>query len=739
MNTSLPSAAGRPEADTDPYAQTAYDHAVETSGPTGSAISMEEIRSVIWRQRRLVIIIVATALLLGVIFTLLITPLFRATATVRIEANSAAIFDQQSLEPGVDWRFLDRYIETLGSVMQSRKLAQRVDEKLDLSGNDEFFAAMGLDKGDLDFGKNPTEARRNLAISLLSGSISLEGERNSNIAKIQFVSEDPGFAMRIANAYADAFVEANATRTTEVNAYARDVVDQQISETRSQLADAERQSLAYSRDNRIIDPTTGTQQGMASSESPGSSLIASNLVSTNQQYIDARNRRILAEQRWNSARKGNALSLPEAQSNTAIQTLLGEQARLRGELSELRGRYLPDHPEIVEREKQLASIENDISEATASLRQSIQREYQVAQAQEQQLAQSREALADQTLDEQSRRVQLGILSRQVDSLRYRLTKLLDRQGELESSSDASPTNIEVLDHAQRPSAPYSPEIFKNLAVALVLGAIVAMAFAILREIIDDTIYSPDVASRKLGHPVLGLVPYAEDTGDFDEVHSEIGEAYSSLRVAVDAATGGLRSRKSILITSSRPGEGKTTSARLIARDYARIGRRVLLIDADMRNPSLHRAMGAANKRGLINVLTEDIPLTDVLLPAAYPGLDVLPSGPTPPNAAQLLSTTAFSEFLDRASNDYNVIIIDAPPVMGLADAPVLARASDYTLFIAEAGKARLSAVKKAIARLELPGARVVGLSINKFDEMKAGYGYGYGYEYYQYRSEGTAS
>lgn len=701
----------------------------EDLAPQSHAFSIADIRAAIWRQRRAIIILTTLAALLGLVITLLMTPRYRASATIQMDAKSLWVVEGQNVEPSIDQRYYDQYANTMIELLSSRKIASDVVDSLDLADKASFYEAMGTEMPEVAGppAKQAT-ARRNAAIGLLKGNVEMELTPNSNIGTIKFTSESPAMAAQLANGYADAFVLANATRQSDANSYARNLVEEQIATTRQDLADAERSSLAYIRKNRILDTSSEDSGNGTTIEK---SLSSANLDATNTEYVNARNRRILAEQRWNSARTGNTLELTEARDNSALQSLITEQAQLRGEIAQLRERYLPDHPEIAEREQRLKSINSEIGNLTSEVRNSIKREYEIAKAQEASLAASRSQLADQALNDQSRRVELGILSRETYALRDRLSSLLSRLGELESASDIGPTNITIVDRALVPDAPFSPNLLKNLALSILIGFAIAAAFAVLREILDDTIYSPEDIERRLGVPLLGLTPYSAEEGDYHDQHSAISEAYASLRSAVDIATGG-RVAKTILITSSKPSEGKTTSALMLARNFAHSGRKTLLIDGDLRHPSVHQAFDQSNNPGLLDVLVERTPLAERLLAPSIPNLDVLPAGKATGNPAHLLATDLIPEFLTRLHGIYDVVIIDASPVMGLADAPLLSRWADFTLLIAEAGRAEIGGLRKAIRRLQANHAHIIGSAITKFDEKQAGYGYGYGYEYYRY-------
>ena len=705
------------------------------SEPSWSGIDIGEIRAMAWRQRRMLAVLAAAAVIAGLIITLLMTPIYGSAASVRVDNEGLRITEGDDVNPVISTFEIDRYLNTQKEVVESRSMALAVADQLGLARDDAFLTAMDVEgvPGTLA-PEQRAAARRNLVASVLQENVNMEIQPQNRIVLIGFTSPDPSQAARIANAYAETFVAQNVQGRFDANAYAKRILQDQVAELQAELSETETAAVEYARRNRLID--TGTSPGddeEGGSASP--SVTTGNLVQINRNYIDARADRILAEQRWNAARNTSALDLPEARNNAAIQSLLTRRATAQANLEQLRERYLDGYPEIERAEAEVASINQALDSAASSLRNSIRNEYQVALAQEERLAAARTSLADETLDEQNRRVQLNILSRDADNKRERLAELQRRLSQIESAADVDANNITLLDTAGVPSTPFSPSYPRNLLISLVLGLIVGGGLAVVREAVDDTLYSPEDAERKLGLPLLGTTPLVDETDrdSMEDTHSELNEAYYSIRAAIDYATAGDR-HKVIQVTSGQPSEGKSTTALALARDFARIGRRVLLIDSDLRNPSLHRLLGEKNKSGMMDVLMNRIPVSDAIKPVGTDGLHAMTLGPIPPNPVQILSGNLVGDLLDKLRADYDVVIIDSAPVMGLADAPMLSRLADFTVLIVEAGRAHYGQARTAVRRLNETGANIVGIVMTKFDFRDAGYSYDYHYSYYAYGS-----
>ena len=270
---------------------------------------------------------------------------------------------------------------------------------------------------------------------------------------------------------------------------------------------------------------------------------------------------------------------------------------------------------------------------------------------------------------------------------------------------------------------------------LLWGAALGLALGILAafglELMDESILAPNDVETKMALPLLGSVPLltkltpVEALGDR---RSTFSEAYYSARTALQFSTS-TGAPRSLVVTSSRPGEGKTTTALALALNFARLGTRVLLIDGDLRHPSLHRLLSRPVGRGLTGLLTNSVELDEVIQPTEHENLSLVTSGPVPPNPADLFAGAKFGAIVAEAQDKFGMIVIDCAPVMGLADAPLIASVAAGTVFVIEAGSTRTGLARLAIARLRAANARVVGCLLTKFNARRIGYGRGYGYGY----------
>ena len=707
----------------------------DTRDNYGTLVNASFIRGVMFRQRILIAATIAIALLAGLITTLLMTPVYEATATVRIDPYGSNIVEGQDIAPGLASTEITRYMLTQGSVIQSKKMAARVADKLDLADNpaflgEEFLASKPSDVDD----KRWFEERRDVAIALLQGNVLADIPVSNRIVPISYQSDDPLLAANIANAYADAFVLEDSQRSIEVNRYAQEYLQEQIGEIRQQLQDAELESNAYAKRAGIVRQSGGDSGAYFGSTFSSPTITGANLVQVNQSYTQAKAQRIEAEQRWRAVAATPALQLREVQQSEVIQSMQRSRADLRRELANLRQRYDDDFPAVTEVEAQIDSLNREISRTAAEIKSGIRREFQVASRQEQALLGERNKVSAETLDEQDRRVQFNMLEREADALRNQLANLLQRYNEIATAANVQTGTVTKLDEAAVPKGPVSPNLMQNLLIALIGGIAVAGGLAIMRETFDERLRSLEEIEDRLGFPLLGHTPFVA----LEEVDEQIGnsfsplmESYSSILTSLDYSLP--RDKNVLQFTSSQASEGKTTTAIVLAKALAGLGRKTLLVDADLRKPSIAAQFGQPQpENGLAEILLGHVDQSEALLPDTPKNLDVIGVATTPPNPFELLSSERIAEFIEHNREKYSAVVFDTSPVMGIADAPLLSRHVDATIFIIEANRVQFGQARAAIKRLRSVGANIGGVILTKYRALQAGQSYDYQYRYYHY-------
>lgn len=705
------------------------------------AATFRQIWAAAYRNRVLIAGIVAGVLALGVLATLLMTPKYQATASVQIDQQATKVLGTEDPEPdAAAYQDADRFLQTQVDVLKSRSLAEQVATSLNLDAGDRFATAMGAKPLDRPIGAlNLQKSKHDQVLDLLEKNLDIELTRNSRVVAINFKSRDASLAAQVANSFASNFITMNLRRKYDQSSYARDFLQQQLGAAKQRLQDSEVAMLQYSRTVGLIDASAGigTPDQGGAANAPRS-LVTSDLVAINTAYAAAQANRVQAQQRWEQARSTPMLQLPEVLNNPAVQQLLQLKVQYQAAYDQDLTRHKPDYPALKQLAAQIAGYDDQINKIGATIRSAIHDQYVTASKQESALDASVSGLKNDTLQEQEKSVRYNILKREADTNRTMYDGLLQRYKEVSAESGITTNNISIVDNADVPAKPVSPKLILNLAGATLLGFMLAAATVFIREKFDDAVRSPDDVQTKLDLPLLNTIPLidnAKELGEeLDDPRSPLSEAYAALRTSLELA-GGAGLAKSLLFTSSRSGEGKSTSALAIARDFAKLGRTVILIDGDLRRPSLHRTVGIPNNVGLSQLLAGREELSAVVRPGGINNLSIMTSGPHSPNPAELLSSPVLRAAFGQLQSMFDLVIVDGPPVMGLADAVILANSVDRLVFVVEANGAHHGAAKSALRRLRAASVPILGAILTKFDAKKLGYGYSYGYYTYNYGAQ----
>ncbi len=706
--------------------------------PVGGFLNAANVRAMLWRQRLVLICVTGLVAVMGLILTMLMTPIYEATSTVRVNNQGQEIIEGAELGAYISANELSTHLNTLASVVSSRSMAASVVDSLDLVEKQAASAPA-------DAPAMTPQARREALIDYLSGSVDVENLPNSRILAISFSSDDGVFAAQVANAYAENFVASSLLQGVEANSYAREYLEEQIAQTRENLRQAELAAIGYARQNRIIGnsmPGGGGGGGMGDGLGSGTTgtattMTVENLSSINAAVMAARATRIAAEQRWRAVAEIPATQLPEVRDSPTVQSLRSRIAEAEAARMTLSERYQADYPQVRELDRELGALREQVASASAEIKRSIRDEYTVAQRQEAALQGELSTISAQTMSEQDRRVQYNLLERDAQGLRTQLDALMYRFNQLAAASNIRSSDVSLLDRATVPRAPSSPNLPKNLAAALLLGLALAVGIAVLRETLDDKLRSGEDVERKLGARMIGQTPFIakEVPDEIGNFFSPISEAYASIRATLDYRLANV-SNPVILFTSSQSSEGKTTSAVAVARKYASIGKKTLLIDMDLRRPSVAgHLFDERPKTGVVEAIYMHVPLEQAIVSGGDDNLDVLPVGAIPDNPAEILSSGLVNELLAKCRARYDVIVIDSSPVLGIADAPLLSRFVDGVIFIVEANSAQAGQARQAIGRLRDMNANLLGVVLTKYRALDAGESYDYQYRYYSYDSK----
>ena len=714
------------------------DLRAQESADKGDEIDLLSYWRILVKRRWTVLGALAIVLAATLVGTLLMTPIYRASTSVQIERDALKVVDVEGVTP-VEGSGGNDFYQTQYELLKSRALAQRVASQLGVAEGDTlerlsprspWAALRAMVSGtDPEEGEAPSEdalaARDAAATRLIMNGVTIEPVRNSRLVRLHFDSPDPAFSQRAANALAEAYIASNLERRFDSSSYAKTYLEDRLQELRLKLEDSERQLVEFAQKEQIVG--SGDNSG---------NLSEQDLGSLNTALSTARQDRIRAEARWRQAQASRgSVMLGEVGEASIIKSLQESRGKLMAEYQDKLRLYKPGYPLMVQLKGQMDEMDRQIAVEVGNIKSAIQAEFLAAQEQERLLSEQMALVKTDVLDLQSRSIQYNIFKREVDTNRQLYDGLLQRYKEIGVAAGVSNNNISVVDAAQ-PGSKYKPSITRNLALGLLAGLMLGVLLALAFEYLDDTLKAPEDVEKQLGLSVLGVIPMLKapmtPARALEDPRSAFSESYRSVRTALQFATDSGVPR-SLLVTSATPSEGKSTTALTLARNFAQLGKRVLIIDADLRNPSLHRALGAENSAGLSNYLAGAAKATEVILATDTPGLMFMPTGPLPPNPAELLMGPKMLSLISIAREKFDQVIIDGPPVMGLADAPILANIANGTLLVVEAGETRITIARNALKRLLAARAHVVGALLTKFNSKHAGHGYGYGaYNYYSY-------
>ena len=720
MNTSLPVpndgpwpvGAYNPDGDQLQRGQRSYSSA--------NMLDFASLVRIVHHWRWLVLGAIALGLAGAILVTLLTRPVYRAWVTLEanppsFQVTDAKDGDQTDLTGGDPIGF----VATQVGLVQSTSVAERAAQELNLPNNPDVV------RQDMDASK-----RLSTVTGMITKNLNVTPPEVGELIKFSYDSTSPQLAAAIANAVADSFINTAIQRRYESSAYARNFLERQINKTRGDLENSERSLVAYAQQQGIIN-TSGTDPA-ATGQAQGdtNSLQGQSLVKLNEALADATARRVAAQGAYQQALAVG----PTSEVTQSTQPLMQQLAQLQAEYQQKRTFMKPEHPEMVSLRSQMDELQRQIaknqSQVSSGHTNGLLADYRAAVSAENALKARVAQLKGDVLNLRGRSIQYTILQREVDTNRALYDALLQRYKQIGVAGGVGVAPVSIVDRASVPKVPFKPNLLLNLIIGLGLGLAAGVGGAIGLEFLNDTVKTREDVRKKLALACLGAVPRtpAKDAfvDDLKNPTSIISEAYSAIVTALRFSTeSGMP--KVLLLTSTRSGEGKSSSALAIAQNFARRGKSVLLIDGDLRKPAFK---AASDNQGLSKLLTTDDKVEDHVVETQHPNLWLVPSGPIPPSPADLLSTGRIRKIIAEATERFELIVIDGPPTLGLADAPLLAAAAGNVVFMVESARTRTRAAVEALNRLEATGSHIIGAVLTKANESAGGYGYrAYGYSY----------
>ncbi len=664
---------------------------------------------VLRRHRVILFVTMALCLLAALLYILLSTPDYRATASVEVEDVPAGAAGAGT-PPRPSNDDVETAMQTQLEVLRSRALAEEVARSLALVGTPTFFEGMGVSRPKQGSGgQSQRQVEQERVIALLRDRLEVELPGKSRVIRISFVSADPALSARIANGYADSLIRSDLKRGFQSGVQARRFLLGELDGARRDLERAERELAVYAARNGVPVEEGADMDGDAANASgpakPSEGAIDSRLAQLNALRAQALAERIAAQKRWESARAASADTLPEVLGNGAMQQLMAERAQARAALVEERQFRKDAHPEMREARARLAALDDQAQQMASRIRASLRQEYDIARRGEKQIA---DEIADVEQDAQAARgrsVQMGMYERSVETYRMLHDSLLQRYRDMASQAGFQAGRIQPLDRAVAPARPFSPKVGETMLLAAIGGLALGLLLVGARHVFDDAVTSAETLAERVDLPLLGAVPVTGDNPQPSEVFAPIA------RSLLLASTGGLP--RSILVTSAQEGEGKSLTLNALARALAALDKTVLVIDGDMRRPVQHALFRVAPGRGISEVLTGQASAAEAVIATGVPGVSLLPCGAVPPNPTELLATPALDALLAAVRDEYDTILIDAPSILGHGDTPLLCARAQANLMVVEWGRNHHGGLRTAVDRLRRAGGVIIGAILTK--------------------------
>ncbi len=719
---------------------------IVTVGETAQGLNLEEYWRAVLKRWRLIALCVGVALTVAALYSILTKPLYRATAILDVEPEKPNALDI-SANPTVYYLVGSEFLATQARLMQTREIAERVAKRLNLVENRQFNPPAS------GFFKREEKPKAGEELARVTGAVKKNisakpvrdigvTNRDTNLVDLSAVAPSPRLAADIANAAAEAYIDWSQESKYGVAGRASGYLTAQIQQTKTELDAKAQQLLAYGREKDIV------------SIDPQASLYVQKIeLNLDAAVAD----RVAKEARYHDVQNARPDSIADTLSNGLVSQLRAEQAKLERDYAEKLNLFKPDWPAMRQLKAQIDSgrehLDSIIGETVAKARDGAKNDYLGALRREESLKAGLKSQKTETMKFNRDVVGYNTLKLEVDTKRALLDTLLKRQAEVEVMSRLGrerESNIRVAERARPPEDVFRPSYLLNGLVALFLGGGLGVGLALLLEYLDRSLHTSEQVEQYLQLPALGVIPAVGPAGGkgygyfysrklrrkkrregseeepvsiellpHQHPRSRVAERYRAFRTALLLSRAG--GVKSIVITSSFSREGKTATAVNLAVVLGQLGKRVLLVDADLHKPRLHEVFRVSNRAGLVSILAENLNPDRAIANSGVPDVFVVPSGPSSPNPSGLLSSEAMSDFLEFARLNFDYVILDAPPVAAVAEALVLGHQTDGVVLCVQGGKTPREHVARIRDILLRSNVRILGVLINNLAEDTGGY------------------
>ena len=677
-------------------------------------------------------------------------PVYKATCQILIERDNPKVVKIEEVM-AIDASSTD-YYQTQYEILKSQELAERVIKRLNLYDNKEFNRKPKIGLGTIIAAirnfignaiKNIIGSKKeqkeyqvdetNQLIKAYLARLDIKPIRKSRLVNISFEAHDPQLAAQIANTHAKLYIEQNLERKFSASKEAVNWLNKRIKEVKEKLEKSEEALRKYKQAHDLVSIDFEESHN----------IRVQRLNELNTALMEARTKRIEKENLYRELKRISDKpelieSMPAVVANPLIQQLKAEYIKSKADYSKLSQSYGPEHPKMIRLRSEIKELKNKIASEVKKIARSIETEYRVAKKQEAALNKALEEEKKKALALSEKEIQYNVLKREVEINRTLYESLLKRAKETNITEDLPVSNVSIVDPARIPDVPFKPKKRLNILLAMVVGLTMGIGLAFFLEYLDDTIKTPEEVERYLKIPFLGYIgkviiakdnPYSPDLVALKEPKSHIAEMLRNVRTNILFSTSNFP-RKALLVTSSTQGEGKTFLTINLGISLAQMGKRVVVIDADLRKTRIHRTFGLKKHPGLTEVLTGNHGLESVIQDTKVENLKIIPCGTIPPNPAELLSSEAMKDLIDRLKEQFDFVLFDSPPVMSVTDPTILANLADGVIIVIKGGETPRPPIQRTLQQLSKLDTKLLGVVLNGMDFKKGKYYYHYYYKYH---------
>jgi capsular exopolysaccharide synthesis family protein len=722
-------------------------------GPASeSDFDITEVFEMVRRNQRLLVLAAILGIASGLVLYFNTPDSYSARTRIQIERRSSSPLGNNAYWMQPWWN--PEFYPTQHEILKSRGLALRVVDDMRIWEDNRFNRGGG---GDQAGSAEADDAFKGQLADRLRGRLSVKEVKGTQLVDLTYTSNYPDLAMEIANAYASAFIEFGKSERRESASSASGFLSEEIDTLKKEIAEREALLQQYSQDTNLLNVD------------PASNDTLQRLDGVNGDYISAKSRRIQAEAIYNQVLRAPKEAIADPLSGGVVAELRGDLSTKEREYATKLKTYKPTFPAMVQLESEIAELRSELGKVVDEMAKkavdTARAEFQTAKRAEVSLENELQNLRTESLQVNSAAVEYRNLKSEIDNRRTLLGDLQRERSETDVAVRGSDqSTIRQVDRALLPGSPSAPNLRRSLAMGGVAGMLFGLAIAFLLEILDRTVKTPEELEKRTQLPTLAVIPDMASGGrsygygrfmggrvayGYDEKANKksrgevdielvpikaprlaVSEAYRSLRTALLLSSAS--EVRVIGVTSCSAGEGKTSTATNLAVVMAQLGKRVLLIDADMRKPRCHRVLGVSNRIGLVNFLVGRSELSECFLETKIKNLSLCPSGPTPPNPSELISSERMRYLVQQARGKFDVVIIDSPPAFAVTDPTLVGTLADGMVLCVRAGRTPRDAVRTCRDRLQQSGVRILGTVLNAFRAQRGSQYKSYSYHYEAY-------